>query len=150
MHLVGHSGGAAMIVLALERLPLEYRVTCAVLLQAKQLVARSRSKNGPRANRRRDLVSTTAQCSTLFSRRGNLDFAGLSTDGTMRPPEWSDFASLPDCLQPWELYAAKLHDVAFRPGMIVDFHVGEALSVITSRPFLAKNVAPLLIETQIA
>ncbi len=34
VHLVGHSGGAAMIVLTLERLPLEYNVSCAVLLQS--------------------------------------------------------------------------------------------------------------------
>ncbi len=144
VYLVGHSGGGAMIVLALERLPPEDKVTCAVLLQ---------SALSP------DHDLTTALERTergIWNVRSVLDvfFLGVGTwimgtlDGRRHSAAGMVGFRQPTGLPLWarELYATKLHEMTFRPAMIADFHVGGHLSV-TSRPYLAKNVAPLLIGT---
>jgi pimeloyl-ACP methyl ester carboxylesterase len=147
VHLVGHSGGGAMIVLALERLPPENNVTCVILLQ---------SALSP------DHDLTTALERTergIWNVRSALDvfFLGVGTwitgtlDGRHHAAAGMVGFRQPAGLTPTaqELYAKKLHDLAFRPAMIADFHVGGHLSV-TSRPFLAKHVAPLLIAVETA
>ena len=113
VHLVGHSGGGAMAVLAIERLPANVTVTSAVLLQAA-------------ISPRYDLSAALARTELgIWNFRSVLDvfFTGIGTSvaGTMdgrhtpaagmigfRPPSGLSAADE-------ELYATRLHEVPFRP-----------------------------------
>ena len=141
VHLVGHSGGGALSVLALERLPAGTTVTSAVLLQ-------------PAISPRYDLSAALAKTERgiwNFSSMLDVFFDGIGTilGGTMdgrhtpaagmigfRPPAGLDAAEK-------ELYAMRLHEVPFRPAMCAAFHFGGHMDA-TNRVFVAERVAPLL------
>ncbi len=141
VHLVGHSGGGALCVLALERLPADASVTSAVLLQ-------------PAISPGYDLSAALAktECGIWnFSSLLDVFFDGIGTivAGTMdgrhtpaagmigfRPPAGLDAAGR-------ELYRARLHAVPFRPSMCAAFHFGGHMDV-TNRVFVAERIAPLL------
>jgi pimeloyl-ACP methyl ester carboxylesterase len=142
VHLVGHSGGAAMVVLALERLPPEHKVASAILLQ---------SAMSP------DHDLTTALDRTecgIWNFRSPWDafFLGAGTwvAGTLDGPHQkaAGMVGFRTPLGLHDVYAARLHDVAFRPGMVADFNFGGHLSV-TSRPFIANHVAPILLSATV-
>jgi pimeloyl-ACP methyl ester carboxylesterase len=139
--LVGHSGGAAMAVLTLERLPAGANVASAILLQ---------SAISPRYDLSRALARTPRG---IWSFRSILDFlflgAATSIGGTadgrhgpaggmigFRPPrDLSDAGK--------SLYETRLHEISFRPAMIADFHFGGHIGP-TNRIFVAERIAPLL------
>jgi pimeloyl-ACP methyl ester carboxylesterase len=141
IHLVGHSGGGAMIVLALERLPVEHQVTSAILLQS----ALSPDHDLTMA------LSRTERGLWSFSSRLDMFFLGIGTlacgtlDGKHRAASGMVGYREPAGLPPdgRELYRTRLHQVAYQPSMAVDFHFGGHLCV-ASRPFIAHAVAPLL------
>lgn len=147
VHLVGHSGGAAMIVLTLEQLPPEHQVTCAILLHSAMSPDHDLTTALERAER------------GIWNFRSVLDvfFLGIGTSvaGTLHGPHGAAAGMVgfrqPAGLGPRseELYVTRLHEVAYQPAMIADFHSGGHLSV-TSRPFIANAVAPLLIEAYTA
>lgn len=145
--LVGHSGGAAMVVLALEQLPPEHSVRCALLLQSAMspdydlTAALERTERGI-WNFRSVFDMLFLGAGTWLA--GTLDGRHHAAAGMVgfRQPATLGAAGK-------QLYATKLHDVAFHPAMIADFHVGGHLSV-TSRPFVARTVAPLLLEARSA
>ncbi len=141
VYLVGHSGGAAMVVLTLGRLPADAAVTGAILLQ-------------PALSPRYDLSLALARTERgIWNFRSILDvlFCGIGTivGGTVdgrhtpaaamigfRPPQGLRAAGR-------ELYATRLHDMPFRPGMCAAFHFGGHVGA-TNRVFVAERIAPLL------
>jgi pimeloyl-ACP methyl ester carboxylesterase len=147
VHLVGHSGGAAMIILALERLPLEHKVTCAVLLQSA--ISPDRDLTTALERTERGIWNFRSALDVFFLGIGTL-FAG-TLDGRHRTAAgmvgFRQQAGLPPRAQ--ELYATRLHEMPYQPAMIADFHFGGHLTV-GSRPFIAKAVAPLLSEARTA
>ena len=141
VYLVGHSGGAAMIVLALERLPLDTTVTGAVLLQAAI---------SPRYDLSAALARTELGIWSFYSVY-DVFFLGIFTcllgtvDGRhvpaagmtgFRPPTQSS-------AEEQRLYAARLHQTAFRPHMCLAFNFGGHMGP-TNRVFVAETIAPLL------
>jgi pimeloyl-ACP methyl ester carboxylesterase len=141
VHVVGHSGGAALAVFALERLPEAANVASTVLLE----VALSPSYNLVPALERAE--------GGIFNVRSCFDalFLGIGTcvagtmDGRHSPAAgmlgFRQPAGLKDAER--ELYAARLHDVPYRAAMFADFHFGGHLGA-SNRVFVAKHVAPLL------
>lgn len=145
VHLVGHSAGGAMAVLAIERLPPGHTVTSAVLLG----VALSHHYNLAVA------LGKTAHGVWNYHSRLDVLFLGLLTLvlGTVdRIPAVAagniGFVP-PDDLTPEgrELYETRLHDLPFRPAMMASFNFGEHLSA-ANRVFVAEWIAPLLTGTQ--
>ncbi len=141
VHLVGHSGGGAMAVLILERLPAGTTVTSAVLLQAAI---------SPRYNLSAALAGAELG---IWSFRSLLDlfFLGIFTTvaGTIdgrhtpaagmvgfRPPAGLSAADK-------ELYATRLHEVSFRPAMSAAFHLGGHFGP-TNRVFVGEWIAPFI------
>ncbi len=144
VHLVGHSGGGAMTVLTLERLPPEVNVTGAILLE-------------PSISRRYDLSTALARTSQgIWSFYSWLDFlfegvatslAG-TTDGKYGPAAGMIGFRPPAGLSESNrgLYQARLHEISFRLNMIADFHFGGHFGP-TNRVFVAERIAPLLKRT---
>lgn len=141
VHLVGHSGGGAMAVFALERLPSGTKIASAVLLE----VALS-----PRYNLATALANTERG---IFNIHSCLDvlFLGIATcvggtmDGRHTPAAGMVGFRLPGELSVVEqdLYAARLHDVPYRVAMMSDFNFGGHMGA-SNRVFVARQVAPLL------
>ncbi len=142
VHLVGHSGGAAIALLALERLPAGASVTSAVLLH----VAISPGY---------DLSHALEHVEKgVWNFRSPLDlfFLGIGTCvlGTLdgyhkiaagvlrfrRPTKLSSAGG--------RLYDEKLHDVPFTSSMVAAFNLGGHFGPV-NRVFVAEHVAPLLI-----
>lgn len=141
VYLVGHSGGGAMTVLTLERLPADAVVSGAVLLE-------------PSISPGYDLSTALARTAHgIWSFRSLLDFffegiatsIGGTTDGRHGPAAgmigFRSPAGLSDADK--NLYATRLHDIPFRPAMIAEFHFGGHFGP-TNRVFVAERVAPLL------
>ena len=141
VHLVGHSGGGAMVVLSLERLPIDVKITSAILLLAGI---------SPGYNLARALRHT--ECGIFsFHSRFDVFFLGLATliagtiDGPhtvsagmvgFRPGRELDAAER-------ELYRERLHETPFHAGMVADFNYGGHMGA-SNRAFVARHVAPLL------
>jgi pimeloyl-ACP methyl ester carboxylesterase len=141
VYVVGHSGGGAMTVLTLERLPPEAAVTGAILIE-------------PSISRRYDLSTALTRSSRgIWSFYSWLDvfFEGIATslagttDGRygpaagmlgFRPP-----AGLSESNQ--MLYRTRLHEISFRPEMVTAFHFGGHFGP-ANRVFVAERIAPLL------
>jgi pimeloyl-ACP methyl ester carboxylesterase len=141
VHLIGHSSGAAIAVLALERLPAETFVTGAVLLQTAISPGYDLSRALGHVEQR------------IWNIRSVLDvfFLGIGTcvvgtfDGRhqcsagmleFRPP-----ADLPSAGR--QLYNEKLRDVPFNSSMVAAFNLGGHFGPL-NRVFVAEHVAPLL------
>jgi pimeloyl-ACP methyl ester carboxylesterase len=140
LHLVGHSGGGSIAILALERLPADAVVTSAILLQ-------------PAISPGYDLSMVLARTKHgIWNFRSVLDFfiegiatsIGGTTDGRhspaagmigFRPPAGLSAADR-------KLYDTRLYDIPFRPAMIADFHLGGHFGP-TNRVFVAERIAPL-------
>jgi pimeloyl-ACP methyl ester carboxylesterase len=143
VHVIGYSGGAALAVLTLERLPPATDVTSAVLLHGAVSPGYDLSQALQHAER------------GIWNFRSLLDvfFVGLGTclfgtsDGRhtpsagmigFRPP--ADLS-----LEGREFYDRKLHDVRFCPSMIGSFNLGGHFGPV-NRVFVAERIAPLLTE----
>jgi pimeloyl-ACP methyl ester carboxylesterase len=141
VYVVGHSGGGAMTVLTLERLPPEASVTAAVLLE-------------PSISRRYDLSTALTRSSRgiwSFYSWFDIFFEGIATslagttDGRYGPAAgmlgFRSPAGLSESNQ--KLYQTQLHQIAFRPEMITAFHFGGHFGP-SNRVFVAERIAPLL------
>jgi pimeloyl-ACP methyl ester carboxylesterase len=138
--LVGHSGGGAMAVLALERLPVDVKITSAILLLAGI---------SPGYNLARALAHVENGIFNFHS-RFDIFFLGLGTVifGTIDGPHTVAAGMVgfrvPDKLDATEreLYDQRLHQVPFCAAMIADFNFGGHMGV-SNRVFVARHVAPL-------
>ena len=141
VHLVGHSGGGALSILTLERLPAGTTVTSAVLLQ-------------PAISPGHDLSAVLAKTENgiwNFCSVFDVFFDGIGTilagtmDGRHSPAAGMiGFRPAVDLDKPGkELYARQLHQVPFRPEMCSAFHFGGHMGA-TNRVFVAERIAPLL------
>ena len=145
VHLVGHSGGGAMAVFSLERLPADVKIASAILLLAGI---------SPRYNLARALAHVE-QGIFNFHSRFDVFFLGLGTVafGTMDGPHTVSAGKVgfrvPDKLDASEreLYEKRLHQVPFRAAMIADFNFGGHMGV-SNRAFVARHVAPLVCKAQ--
>jgi pimeloyl-ACP methyl ester carboxylesterase len=139
VHLVGHSGGAAMVVLALERLPAGAFVTSTVLLHVAISPGYDLSHALEHVEKR------------VWNFRSILDllFLGIGTcvSGTVDGYH-TMAAGVLRFRRPTEaqrsLYDEKLQDVPFTPSMVAAFNLGGHFGPV-NRVFVAEHVAPLLI-----
>jgi len=141
VHVVGHSGGGALGVLTLERLPTGTTVTSAVLLQPA--ISPGYDLSAALAKTERGIWNFRSILDVLFEGIGTI--LGGTMDGRhtpaagmigFRPPADLDAAGK-------ELYATRLHQVPFRPAMCAAFHFGGHAGA-TNRVFVAERIAPLL------
>jgi pimeloyl-ACP methyl ester carboxylesterase len=141
VHLVGHSGGAAMALLALEQLPAGRQAKSAVLL-------------APATSPEADLTTALANVEQgVWNYYSPLDFlilgAGTMLLGTfdgkhqvasgargfIKPPRLTEEGN--------RLYQEKLFQVPYRASMALQFHWGGHAGC-TNRVFVAEEIAPLL------
>jgi len=141
VYLVGHSGGGSMAVLTLERLPPNTRVTGAVLLHPA--ISPGYDLSTALARSERGLWNFRSILDVVLEGMGTC-LAGTS-DGRHIPAAGMIGFRPPRDLSPAgkELYATRLFEVPFRPGMILDFHFGGHFGP-TNRVFVAERIAPLL------
>jgi pimeloyl-ACP methyl ester carboxylesterase len=142
VHLVGHSGGAAMAVLALERLPAGAFVTSAVLLHTA--ISPGYDLSGAIEHVEQGIWNFRSVLDVFFLGigtcvTGTLDGCRTPSAGMLkfRPP-----AELPPTGR--KQYDEKLHDVPFTPSMVAAFNLGGHFGPV-NRVFVAEHVAPLLI-----
>lgn len=144
VHLIGHSGGAGIIVMALEALPSERQVTTATLLA---------SALSPDHDLSIALARTTRGIWHYHS-PGDFVLCGLGTSllgtidrehrpaaamlGFNRPLHLTDFER--------HQYDTKLHDVPYNLGMLRDGNIGEHFGCSQSR-FVRKRIAPVILAT---
>lgn len=141
VHLVGHSGGAAMAILAVERLPAGQTVTSAILICA----ALSPQYNLTRALQKIDRgiwnyhsrvdIMACVIATVLLGTMDRLHVVAAGNIGFVPPANLT-----PDAR---ELYGMRLRAVPFRAAMITSFNIGEHFSA-TNRVFVAEWIAPLL------
>lgn len=141
VHLVGHSGGGAMVVLALERLPDKVKIASAILL----LAGISPTYNLARAlsHAERGIFSFHSRFDVFFLGAGTV-VAGTMDGAHTVSAGMVGFRS-PANLDAGErsLYGQRLHQIPFRAAMIADFNFGGHMGV-SNRVFVARHVAPLL------
>jgi pimeloyl-ACP methyl ester carboxylesterase len=142
VHLVGHSGGGAITVLTLERLPTGTTVTSAVLAQAA--ISPRYNLSSALAKAERGIWNINSPLDVFFNGIGTT--IGGTLDGRytlaagmvgFRRPEGLDAAGK-------ELYASRLHEMPFRPAMCRAFHFGGHMGA-ANRVFVAEQIAPLLL-----
>ena len=141
IYLIGHSGGAAILVLALQELPEDCQVDRAILLAG----ALSADFNLAPALRRvkRGIWSFHSSLDLFYLGLGTLVFGTLDgprvvsggCHGFRLPPNASE--------EDKALYAERLHQVPFSRKMIPSFNLGGHLGC-TNRVFVAEWVAPLI------
>jgi pimeloyl-ACP methyl ester carboxylesterase len=143
VHLVGHSGGGAMAVMALERLGVDHPVTTAVLL-APAL--------SPRYNLAPALRATDRGIHSLCSRHDALYLgAGTTIFGTVDRKH--SFAAgkvgfqVPEGLPPGDadVYRTKLRQVTWHYGMLADGHAGGHLGP-SDRRFVRKWIGSIILD----
>ncbi len=141
VHLVGHSGGAAVAVWALEALPPGATATAAVLLAP----ALSPGYDLTPALRRvtRGVWNFWSPLDLLYLAAGTL-LAGTA-DGRHTVAAGCRGFSPPRAARPGAdgLYRDRLRQVGYRPARVGQFHWGGHLSC-ANRVFVAESVAPLL------
>jgi pimeloyl-ACP methyl ester carboxylesterase len=143
VHLVGHSGGAALAVMALERLGDDHPITAAVLL-APAL--------SPRYNLVPALRATACGIHCLYSRYDTFYLgAGTAFFGTIDRKR--TFAAgkvgfqVPEGLPPpdADVYRTKLRQVTWHYGMLADGHAGGHLGP-SDRRFVRKWVGSIILN----
>jgi pimeloyl-ACP methyl ester carboxylesterase len=143
VHLVGHSGGGALAVMALERLGADHPITAAVLL-APAL--------SPRYNLVPALRATVRGIHSLYSRHDTFYLgAGTAIFGTMDRKR--TFAAgkvgfhVPEGLPPGDadVYRTKLRQVTWQYGMLADGHAGGHIGP-SDRRFVRKWVSPIILD----
>ena len=144
IYLVGHSGGGGLIVMILEKLPPDVLVTSVVLLVAAISGQYDLSRALPHVEKK--FVNYRAFGDLFFLGVGNLVFGtfdgrhapGAGLTGFHNPENLSDEAR--------HNYSTRLHQITYRLSMLADFNFGGHMSV-TSRPFIARTIAPYLKES---
>lgn len=140
VHLVGHSGGAGIAILAVERLPKNQPVDHVVLLAAAI---------SPRHDMRAALQRVSGGIHN-FSSKLDVGFlgAGTGTLGTI-DRDYGASAGVVGFETPFGMYdderklRKKLHEVPWTSDLIVEGHTGGHFGW-TARNVVAKHVAPLL------
>jgi len=141
VQIIGHSGGAAIAVLAVEKLPDGVTIDRVILLQGALSPQFNLARALARSNR--GIVNFFSPFDVLFLGVGTL--AAGTIDGRpalsagmtgFRPPR-----DLSDVDQ--RLYQQKLQQVPFRAAMARDFNFGGHMGA-TNRVFVARHVVPLL------
>jgi hypothetical protein len=141
VYLIGHSGGGAMSVLGLERLPAGATVTGVVLLEAA--ISPGHDLSVALAKTERGIWNVRSMLDAFFC--GLFTIIGGTVDGRhtlaagmigFRRPAVLDAAGN-------ELYATRLHDVPFRAEMCSAFHFGGHMGP-TNRVFVAERIVWLV------
>ncbi|MFQ6048700.1 MAG: serine aminopeptidase domain-containing protein [Phycisphaerae bacterium] len=142
VHLIGHSGGAGIVLLALEALPEELEVTSAILLAAA--VSPTHDLRPALRRTRYGIYNFYSPGDVGFLRVGTgifgtIDRAHSSSAGAVgfRVP-----ADLPPAGR--QLYACKLHQIAWSPRMRASGHAGGHLGW-ANRRFVRDYLAPMII-----
>jgi pimeloyl-ACP methyl ester carboxylesterase len=141
VHLIGHSGGGALAVFALERLPDKVKIASAILLAPGI---------SPKYNLSCALAHTERGIFNYHS-RFDVFFLGIGTvvAGTIDGPHTVSAGMVgfrfPGDLDAAEraLYERQLHQIPFRAAMMADFNFGGHMGA-SNRAFVARHVAPLL------
>ena len=141
VYVVGHSGGGAMTVVTLERLPPETIVTGAILLEPS--ISPGYDLSTALARTARGIWNFYSLLDVFFE--GIATSIGGTTDGRHGPAAGMIGFRIPPGLsdEGKKLYETRLHEIAFRPAMISDFHLGGHFGP-TNRVFVAERIAPLL------
>jgi len=135
VHLLGHSGGGAMVVLALEQLPAGVVVESATLLQAAVAPTRDLSRALARVGR---MINVSSRLDCLFLGVGTAVFGSL--DGRRRAcAGLGGFRVPPGCEA---LYSEKLVEARWSPGWVKHLHLGGHFGCV-NRYFVAEHVVPL-------
>jgi len=142
VHLVGHSGGAGIAILAVERLPKDRPVANVVLLAAAI---------SPRHDLRLALQRVTGGIYNFYSRMDvGLLGAGTATLGTI-DRDYGPAAGSVGFETPVGLYdderklRKKLHEMPWTAGLIVEGHDGGHFGW-TVRGVVARHIAPVLLR----
>jgi hypothetical protein len=138
---VGHSGGAAMSVMTMERMTGTESITSAVLLQPA--LSQSYDLSAALSRTESAIWSFYSLFDVFFLCLGTLAFGTM--DGPHRPASGMVGFRRPEGLSAagQELYSTRLREIQFHPSMMADFHFGGHMGS-TSRPFVANHVAPCL------
>ena len=143
VHLLGHSAGAAVATLALERLPRGMTVTSAIFLHGA--ISRGYDLSQALLHAERGIWNFHSPLDVFFVGMGTC-LAG-TLDGRHAPSAgmlgFNPPADLPAAGR--DLYEQKLHDVRFGWSMIAAFNLGGHFGPV-NRVFVAEHVAPLLME----
>jgi len=132
LHLIGHSGGAAIIVLALNQLPSDVKVDRVILLS-------------PAISPQIDMEHALASCETMWCFYSPFDFqltVGTSVLGTI-DRTFSPSAGAIGFAH--ESPVDNLIQIPFRASMIRDGSMGGHLG-LTSRRFVRRHIVPLLVD----
>lgn len=141
VHLVGHSGGGAMAVLALEQMPAGRSITGAILLAAA--ISPQHDLRTALEHVERGVWSFYSPLDLMFLAAGTLVFGTLDGKHTIaagacgfcRPPSLDEQAAA--------LYDAKLHEVRFEIPMACNWNLGGHLGP-TNRVFAAVQLAQII------
>lgn len=141
VHLIGHSGGGALSVFALEALPSGQHITSAILLAPA--LSPGYALHSALAHTDAGIWNFWSPLDLLFLGAGTLLFGTI--DGKLslssgmigfREPAGIDERQR-------QQYQQKLHQVPYRAGMATTFHLGGHFGC-TNRAFVECQVAPLL------
>lgn len=144
IHLVGHSGGAGVAVMAAEQLPENRRISSLILLAAALsptydlLPAMRRTRYG--------VFNYYSGLDAVFLRAGTT-VAG-TIDRSFGQAAGATGFEVPLTLASdgeWALYRAKLHQIRWEPGMQLHGHFGGHMDW-TNRAFVKEYLAPLIIS----
>lgn len=140
VHLIGHSGGGAMAILALEQLPAGVQVESAVLLAAA--ISPRHDLSAGLTHIRQGLWNFSSRGDWLFVTVGTLLFGNL--DGRHEVCAGaSGFALAERSATSTALEESRLHEVPWRPRMAASFHWGGHFGCV-NRLFVAEYIAPVL------
>lgn len=135
LHLLGHSGGGAMVVLALEQLPADVEVDTATLLQAAVAPTRDLSPALARTGR---LVNVSSRFDWFFLGLGTSVFHSL--DGRRGTCAGFGGFQVPSGREP--VYDRKLVEARWSPGWAKRLHFGGHFGCV-NRHFITSHVVPL-------
>jgi pimeloyl-ACP methyl ester carboxylesterase len=139
--LIGHSGGAAMAILALEALPPDRRVAQVVLLAAA--IAADYDLSTALSRTEQGIVNFHSWGDVAYLVMGTLALGTIDrrhavaagASGFHEPPDLTD--------EQRQLYETRLHQVPYRLAMLRSFNTGGHFTP-TNRKFIADWVAPRL------
>ncbi len=139
VHLIGHSGGCALALWTLEKLPAERRVTDAVLLSAA--VSADYDTSSALNHTERGIYNFTAPADIMLvagtTLGGTMDGVwapGAGAFGFAEPPDHRDSPGVP-----------RIQEIAYEPRMALSGHLGGHWGP-SSRAFARDYVAPILAQ----
>lgn len=141
VHVIGHSGGAALAILILEALPRNHRVTTAILLAPA--ISASYPLTAALDRTERGVWNFWSCLDVIFCGAGTMLLGTI--DGRMQPSSgmigFREPAGLSDADR--QLYQQKLHQQPYSPRMAKEFNLGGHFGCV-NRVFVETWIAPLL------